>query len=194
MYSWARRVVFRKAVSALMWAHCGIVAGSATATAELWVHLAAPIGRLSHRLLQELADQVLLWEVSGRWPEAEAAVHTVLIPKATGGERPIGIFRSVTRVLARCKAWQARQWLDANSPAYVNAARGRRVGDAMWRTQVRAACRGEGSHAAEVMLDLKKAFELVQRGLLAQAAADAGYPLDVLAWGLSAHTWARRVV
>ena len=44
------------------------------------------------------------------------------------------------------------------------------------------------------MLDLKKAFELVQRGLLAQAAADAGYPLDVLAWGLSMYSWVRRVV
>ena len=58
----------------------------------------------------------------------------------------------------------------------------------MWRTQVRAACRGEGSHAAEVMLDFKKAFELVQRGLLAQAAADVGDPLDVLAWGRSMYS------
>ena len=51
-----------------------------------------------------------------------------------------------------------------------------------------------GLVSAEVQLDLHKAFELVNRGKLIEAAAAAGYPCDVLAWGLSMYGWARRIV
>ena len=44
------------------------------------------------------------------------------------------------------------------------------------------------------MLDLHKAFDLVDRGLLLQAALAGGYPLDVLAWGLAMYAFPRRLV
>ena len=52
----------------------------------------------------------------------------------------------------------------------------------------------QGRRSAEVLLDLHKAFELVDRGLLVAAARDAGYPCDVLAWGLAMYSWRRRLV
>ena len=65
----------------------------------------------------------------------------------------------------------------------------------MWRTQMRALLdESRGLVSAEVQLDLHKAFELVNRGKLIEAAAAAGYPCDVLAWGLSMYGWARRIV
>ena len=126
-------------------------------------------------------------------PPSESIVVTVLIPKAAGGERPIALFRTVGRVLAKAKAWQARGWLRRHSPHYVNMAAGRRVGDALWRTQLRSLISDVDLHSAEFMLDLQKAFELVRRGLLVQAARDAVHPCDVLAWGLSMYSWARRL-
>ena len=44
------------------------------------------------------------------------------------------------------------------------------------------------------MLDLREAFELVQRCELLEAGLAAGCPLDVLAWGLEMHSWLRRLV
>ena len=153
-------------------------------------------GNLSLQMLEALADLGLLWEAAGRWPSRESVAMTVMIPKGTSsGERPITLFRSAIRVMARAKARAAAQWLDEHSPPHLNAARGRRVGDAMWRTQLRALLsESRGLQSAEVQLDLHKAFELVDRGKLIEAAAAAGYPCDVLACGLSMYGWARRIV
>ena len=65
------------------------------------------VALLSTALLEELADFAQLWPATGCWPASEAVVHTVLIPKDSGGERPVGLFRSIMRVLAKCKARQA---------------------------------------------------------------------------------------
>ena len=59
---------------------------------------------------------------------------------------------------------------------------------------MRGVIAGTSSHSAEFLVDLHKAFELVDRGLLLKAAMDAGYPCDVLAWGLSMYGWRTRLV
>ena len=59
---------------------------------------------LSPALLEVLAGMSRLWELTLLWPTPEMQVVTVLIPKATGGERPIALFRSVIRVVAKAKA------------------------------------------------------------------------------------------
>ena len=109
---------------------------------------------------------------------------TVMIPKVTSeGERPIALFRTVVRIMAKAKAWRAAGWLEDNSPEYLSMARGRRVGDGMWRIQLRSLISEEqGQQSAEVMLDLRKAFELAQRDRLLEAASAAGYPLDARIW------------
>ena len=142
---------------------------------------------LSDDMLEALSRMGTVWELACTWPTSEAAAMTVMFPKVTSeGERPITLFRTVVRIMAKAKSWRAAGWLEGNSPEYLNMAKGRRVGDGMWRTQLRALISEEqGQQSAEVMLDLHKAFELVERGKLLEAGILAGYPLDVLIRGLS---------
>jgi hypothetical protein len=108
---------------------------------------------------------------SGTWPSTEAAVMVVLIPKATGGERPIALYRSAVRMVAKAYAGQAEHWLRSHTPPYLNTARGRRVGDCMWRQQVRASLQHDsGGAAVEIAVDIAKAFENVDRRLLVKDA------------------------
>ncbi len=134
------------------------------------------------------------WVRTGVWPTSEAVVHTVLIPKATGGERPIALFRTATRVLAKLVAWRVKCW-SAGQPQHVafNAVGGRRIGDGMWRAQLRSLIADEVHHA-EVMVDLAKAFEYVQRKLLARKCSDIGYPREALACALAMYRFPRRLV
>ena len=152
--------------------------------------------RLRASSMEDLSRMGAIWELTCTWPTSEAAAMTVMIPKVTSeGERPITLFRTVVRIMAKAKSWRAAGWLEDNSPEYLNMAKGRRVGDGMWRTQLRALISEEqGQQSAEVMLDLHKAFELVERGKLLEAGILAGYPLDVLIWGLEMYSWSRRLV
>ena len=53
-----------------------------------------------------------LWIEQATWPTNEEAVHIALIPKPTGGERPIGLFRSVVRVVCKAAAWDGLKWFE----------------------------------------------------------------------------------
>ena len=89
---------------------------------------AQALAGLSDSMLQALSEMGVLWEAAAQWPTREAVAMTVMIPKGTtAGERPITLFRTVARVMAKAKAWEATDWLAANSPAYLNMCRGRRL-------------------------------------------------------------------
>ncbi len=67
----------------------------------------------------------------------------------------------------------------------MNTARGRRVGDCMWRQQVRASLQHDsGGAAVEIAVDIAKAFENVDRRLLVREAQALGYPWDPLLMAL----------
>ena len=97
-------------------------------------------------------------------------------PRTRGHRRgeASGPFPLGDRALETRKAWCSGKSVAQNAPAYVNAARGRRVGDGVWRTQLRLMLAGTDAHSAEFMLDLHKAFELVCIDLLVEAAVKAG--------------------
>ena len=81
----------------------------------------------------------------------------VLIPKAAGGERPIALYRSSVRMIAKAYARQSEEWLGRCSPEYLNTAKGRRVSDAMWRQQIHAAFQHDtGGTAVEPAVDVAK--------------------------------------
>ena len=144
-------------------------------------------GLLSELRLRQLGIMAAAWIARGVWPSSEQEVMTVLIPKAAGGERPIALFRSVVRLVAKVYAREADEWLSTRAPEYLNTARGRRVGDAMWRQQIRAALQVEaGGWAAELGEDITKAFEHVDRALLVEEAACLGYPPSALVAALDA--------
>ena len=88
-------------------------------------------------------------------------------------------------MVAKAYAGQAEQWLRSHTPVYLNTARGRRVGDCMWRQQVRAAMQHDsGGAAVEIAVDIAKAFENVDRRLLVREAQAMGYPWDPLLMAL----------
>ncbi len=95
------------------------------------------VGLLSDGLLAALSRQIWCREISGRLPSTEMLTLSVLIPKPAGGVRPFGLLRSIARVWACLRKWNAGKWLRSRSDPRCNANGGRRVGDAMWRMQTR---------------------------------------------------------
>ena len=71
------------------------------------------VALLSGEILECLARMGKLWIEQAIWPSAESVVHIALIPKPTGGERPIGLFRSIIRVVCKAAAWDGLKWFDA---------------------------------------------------------------------------------
>ena len=111
------------------------------------------------------------WAMCGsRRPSSEQVVHSALIPKPTGGERPIGLFRSIVWVVCKVAAWDGLAWFDAQDIPQLNTSKGRRIGDTIWRAQMRSqiACT---KHVGEIMIDLLKPFEYVDRTKLAEAGS-----------------------
>ena len=125
---------------------------------------------LSDATLEHLSTLAATMVASGVWPASEAAVMVVLIPNATGGERPIALYRSAVRMVAKAYAGQAEQWLRNHTPVYLNTTRGRRVGDCMLRQQVTAAMQHDsGGAAVEIAVGIAKAFENVDCRVLVRA-------------------------
>jgi len=77
---------------------------------------------LSDEALRALARVVRCFDRLGRWPEAMAIVFTVLIPKASGGVRPIALFRGLPRLLARIRADPVKKWFAQNAPPVATRA------------------------------------------------------------------------
>eukprot|EP00972_Heterocapsa_arctica_P044949 6633659-Heterocapsa_arctica.AAC.1 len=59
--------------------------------------------RLGDAVLTSLLHFFVLVEATGRWPAAIGHVMIVLLAKAAGGFRPIGLFPSVVRIWMRVR-------------------------------------------------------------------------------------------
>lgn len=119
------------------------------------------------------------------------------------GDLPVGARSLVVRLLAKptSRVQLARGWAAWTIAKLSNNSAGRRITEAMWREVVRRAAsdaRGpeaEDRYAAELLWDLKKAFDHVVRRGLPQAAAVHGYPLGILTPQLGElRLWGRRFV
>ena len=119
-----------------------------------------------------------------------------LIPKASGGERPITIFRTVLRIIAKVVAIHSGIWTTANTDKELNMVKGRRVGDALYRAQIRAAIGGreDNTSAAEILIDSQKAFEYVSCETLVEQAEKQYYPKGALCLALIMYEMPRRLV
>ncbi len=107
----------------------------------------------------------------------------------------IALFRSVVRLVAKLYAREAEDWLSTRAPAYLSTARGRRVGDAVWREQVWAALQVEaGRCAAKASVDITQAFEHVDRRMLLEEAVALGYLPSALVAALDTYVMKRRSV
>ena len=156
---------------------------------------ARAVGLLADDTLEVLGKMLAGYVAAGTWPTGESTANVVLIPKPTGGERPIAISRTIVRIGAKAYADEANTFVNRGPAAWNNTARGRRVGDAMWRDQVRANLDDRaGRHTVEVCVDFAEAFEMVDRGKLAEVALEVGYPASALAMGLDLYAFGRRLV
>ncbi len=127
---------------------------------------------ISNKLLQVLADMGNAWVESAVWPASEQMVHIALLPKPTSGEWPIGLFRSLIRVVCKAAAWSALKRFEKQELPQLNTSKGRCIGDVIWRAQMRSQI-GATKHAEQIMIDLLKAFEYVDKAKLAEEVAPA---------------------
>ncbi len=141
-------------------------------------------GMLSDGALEAFARQVDFWVSSAVWPSVESKVHTVLLPKPTGGERPIALFRTAVRLACKLISSSTATWMAKQEMPACNTAKGRRAGDGVWRTQMRSYITCDKEHG-EVLIDMAKAFEYVDRKVLQQKAQEEEYPKEALAAALA---------
>jgi len=157
---------------------------------------AAPraISRLSDRLLKTLCIILMAAELLGQWPAALHLIVVVLIPKADGGRRPIGLFPAIIRVWARARSEVAKMWIAAHPQPGVYGGAGMGAQKAAWQVafQAEAAAhsRQEFGHS---LLDLVKAFEQVQHWTLVRAATKHHFNLWLLRMSLAAYRIKRTV-
>ncbi len=144
--------------------------------------------RLSDAMLMRFIDILMEAERRGRWPSVVGTVIIVLLPKAEGGFRPIGLFPTVVRVWMRLRRAAARQWEADNDRDYLYAGESRGALTAAWQMAARAeGAVGHGFVYAQVLLDMVKAFDHVPHDRLLAEAAALGYPMPLLRLALAAY-------
>jgi len=152
------------------------------------------VSRLSDPLLKALCSIFMAAELLGCWPKRLWLVLIVLLPKADGGRRPIGLFPSLIRIWGRARAVVARSWEAAQARPYLFGGECKGAQRAAWQAAFKAEAAALRTRSyAESLLDLVKAFEKVPHDLLVQAAAQLGYSRWVLRLSLSAYRLRRSI-
>ncbi len=144
--------------------------------------------RLSDARLEQLIDLLMAAEAEGRWPPEIAFVTVVLLGKTDGGFRPIGLFPSLVRIWMRLRRDMVARWEDSHDKPYLLAGAGKGADVAAWRQAARAECAaGAGATYGQLLLDLEKAFEVVDHEALVREAVAVGFPLPLLRLSLAAY-------
>jgi hypothetical protein len=150
---------------------------------------------LGLKLLGQLFN---ICEVFGNYPKVLRNLFVKLIPKPTGGFRPICLFRSLYRIHMKTRSTYVRAW-EAKVGDKVqgfNNEPGRRITDAMYRDGIRGdlmGTEGPSYHGVELLRDLAKAYEAVRRYILWRLSHKHGYPSWLLRLSLNAYGWDRRL-
>ncbi len=152
-------------------------------------------GWLSDVLLLRIGQFIVLLERMGCWPEQlmEALVH--LIPKPTGGRRPIGLLASLVRLWERVRRPHIQEWRAKVQRSYNWMTRGRGSARAVWaQTVLEEAARQRGLASAAVLVDLVKAFELIILARVWKVGVESGFPRASLRLSLEVCSFSRRLV
>ena len=129
------------------------------------------------------------------WPRQLCTALIHLIPKVTGGRRPIAIIASFVRIWMKCRKKEVRSWKEKEVCEYDWMGPGKGAEKAVWAQSVREeAIRQRKGHSAAVLLDLTKAFERVPLERVWRRGIIRGFPRRILALGLEACAFARRLV
>ncbi len=150
---------------------------------------------LSDPLLVVIAKLFGRIEAEGRWPGQLMVTMVHLIPKESGGRRPIGLVASLVRLWERARVPAIQEWRSRTMRPYNWAAPGRSAEEAVWEQSVldeAAASRGDVS--ASTLVDLAKAFEHIPLQLLWDRGRSHGFPLVLLRLILELCAAPRRLV
>ena len=150
---------------------------------------------LSDSVLDRYAMVLNRAEIIGEWPSLVANSLVHLIPKPTGGMRPIGLMATLVRLFERVWRLDIQRWRAACGDPSNYMIGGKSAADAVWVQSVRDEASKElGTVSASVLLDLIKAFECVRLDVVWAAALKTGFPMAVLRLALRAYCHARRLV
>ena len=150
---------------------------------------------LSDELLDKIAAFLQAIERAGIWPGQlqEALIH--LIPKLTGGRRPIGLVSCLPRVWERVRKPVLKRWRSQYSREYNWMTAGKGAERAVWAQSVEEeAGRFDRKKSAVVLVDLVKAFEQVTLVSVWEAGIKAQFPTKMLRLAMEMCTFRRRLV
>ena len=150
---------------------------------------------LSDSLVRRLIAIMELMFLGALIPSQMALLLVVLIPKASGGERPIGIFPTVLRLLDRWFRWSyGAQWLRGQPADPFYGQRGRTVEDAIWRQGLLTEwATASGKVALTMLFDIAKAYEHIRHDKLWSAAGRLRFSPTMLCWMLKTFRMVRRL-
>ena len=150
---------------------------------------------LSNTTLESYAQVLNQAEAQGEWPSLVANSLIHLIPKPSGGRRPIGVMATLVRLYERIRRGLVCEWRAKRAETCNYMTGGRSAVDAVWTQSVRdEAAQETGIVSASSLLDLIKAFECVRLDVVWESGRRLGFPLAVLRLSLKAYCKARRLI
>ena len=154
------------------------------------------IALLPRRAIEALLLILHRAECLGRLPSQMLDTFIALLPKTSGGSRPIGLFPTLYRVWSKARSHLAKQWERAHTQGIGFAAsRNASATDVVWRHSFLAeSARNTGEHFCCILWDLKKCYETINHKMLLDAAAYHGYPISLLRMSLGAYQAPRRLL
>ena len=135
-----------------------------------------------------------LAEAVGNYPPSMRSALVALIDKADGGLRAITLFRSAYRVHSKLRSKVVKEWAKTKTHPAINMAAGRHVMDATYRMLMRqdgSNATGSPSCAADLLWDVRKAFDNVNRATLWGQGNRHNYPVDILRLSIASYGWGR---
>ncbi len=152
------------------------------------------VGLLCDDALEVLSMILAAVEAAAVWPSQVSLVVAALLPKESGGFRPIGIAAAIYRIWSKARREEADAWERRYPRSFFAAAKGDGPIDAMWRLAARQeAGIADGEVAATVTEDLHAFFETVDRDRLVREARAVGFPIAIIKAALAAYSSARMV-
>ena len=94
--------------------------------------------RLSDQVSTVLCHLLMPAELHGQWPELIQTIMVVLLPKADGGRRPIGLLPKLVRVWMRVRGPTVRAWRTSLNKEYLYGGEGKGEQRAAWMQAAKA--------------------------------------------------------
>ncbi len=150
---------------------------------------------LSDDVIQRIEALFAEAELVGKLPQFLGTLLAHLIPKATGGKRPIALLASLLRLWERVRVAAVQRWRSDHSREWNWAQKGRSSERAVWVQSVfDEAAQSRGWESAAALLDLEKAFEHIPLMRVWEAGKKHRFPLTVLRLELECCSFQRRLV